>query len=301
MKSSNQAQITLSLNSNENCLFIDLSYYVFYRYYAYFQWYEKAKSIKINEDNMKEITSDEEVQKHFKELVIKKIEEIKKKNKIKDNVFILKDCERKTIWRNDEIEDYKGGRIQKNFVGSFYGMGIKEIINNKSYQHISYNCLEADDLAYLSVRELVDIKEYKGKILIITNDNDYIQLLKYSSNIELMNLQKHDISNRNKFDSIDIFLQMKILNGDESDNINSIFVIDDEKIKKIYNVKEKKEVRLTKALILDIASNKASFDDYIKNNKKQPELYTNYLRNQKLIDFEFIPEVYKGLVEYKVI
>lgn len=301
MSSQKEGKITLSLNSNENCVFIDLSYYVFYRYYAYFQWYEKAKSIKINEDNIKEITSDEQVQKHFKELVIKKIEEIKKKNKIKDNVFILKDCERKTIWRNNEIEDYKDGRIQKNFVGSFYGMGIKEVINNKLYQHISYNCLEADDLAYLSVRELANMKEYKGKILIITNDNDYIQLLKYSSNIELMNLQKQDISNRNKYGSIDIFLQMKILNGDESDNIKSIFVINGEKIKKIYSVKGKKEMRLTKALILEIASNKKSFDDYIKNNQKQPELYANYLRNQKLIDFEYIPEVYKGLIGYKTI
>jgi len=295
-------QISISLDLTEDSLFIDLSYYIFYRYYAYFQWYEKAHNIKIDEKNIKDITSDIKVQNHFKELVIKKINELKKKYKVKNNIFILKDCDRKTIWRNDEINDYKAGRIRNNFVGQFYGMGIKEVVNNGNYQILSYDCLEADDLGYLSVCEILKVKDYDKNINIITNDNDYLQLLKYSDNISIINLKSKDISERNSYDSIEIFLQMKILNGDESDNIKSIFIIDNNKIKKIHNSLTGKEVRLTKALILDIASNKnGSFDIYIKNNKSQLGLYDNYKKNQKLIDFEYIPSIYNGIIKVDII
>jgi hypothetical protein len=297
----NIKNIELAINTQYDVLFIDLSYYIFHRYHAYINWYQLSKEVKLTEDNIHEEFTKKENIEHFKKLCISKLEEFKKKYKIKDNnnIYLLKDCPRNEIWRNDLINDYKGTRIQDRFVKSFFVEGMKEVIDNSNYQVISYATLEADDLAYISIKNLKENKELKfeRKIIVVTKDSDYIQLLKFN-NLEIIDAHKKDISVRLKSSSIEGFLKLKIMNGDISDNIKGIF--NDLPNKKIYDPIQKKEIKVTKKIIEELSENEQLFDRLIKNNKENG-IYDKYLHNKKLIDFSEIPEKFHHIVKYKAL
>jgi hypothetical protein len=293
--------INLKINNTQNVLFIDLSYYIFYRYHAYINWYQLAKEIKLTDENIQIEFSKQENIEHFKKLCISKLNELKKKYKIKDNnnIYLLKDCARTEIWRNDLIDDYKERRKQNLFIKSFYGYGIKEVIDNSGFQVISHATLEADDVAYISLKNLKKDKDlnFDKKITIITDDSDYIQLLKYN-NVQIINLKNKDISSRLKNQTVDEFLKLKIINGDISDNINSIFK--HLSLQKIYDSNLKKDIKITKKLIEEIAKDQQLFVRLIKNNKEK-SIYENYIQNKKLIDFTEIPEKFHNIVKYSKI
>ena len=107
-----------------NYLFIDGSYYCFYRYYAIKSWYNRTHGIKENED----LFNNEEFKKKYDKLFINKIDEfIKKFNIIDFDLFIAQDCRRCDIWRNEHYDNYKGTRVQNdNNIGKF----IKHSYNN---------------------------------------------------------------------------------------------------------------------------------------------------------------------------
>lgn len=290
--------INLKINIEQSAIFIDLSNYIFHRYHAYINWYQLAKDIKLTDENIQEEFSKQENIEHFKKLCVSKIDEFKKKYKVKDNnnIYLLKDCPRVEIWRNDFISDYKGTRVQDRFVKSFFSEGIKEVINNSGYQVISHVSLEADDLAYIAIKNLRNNHNlnFTNKIIVMSNDGDYIQLLKFND-IELIDAKKKDISTRLKNSTIDGYLKLKIMNGDPSDNIKSIF--EDLPNKKIYDSNLKKEIRITKKIIEEMSENEQLFNRLIKNNKENG-IYDKYMHNKKLIDFTEIPEKFHNIVNY---
>ena len=93
-----------SISYYKKQLFIDGSYFVFYRFYATKTWY-KLQDIK--NDYWKDDLFYEKFSKMFK----KTLTELVKKYGIEwNNLYFAKDCPREDIWRNHHINDYKGSR-----------------------------------------------------------------------------------------------------------------------------------------------------------------------------------------------
>lgn len=246
------------LNINKPIVLIDSSYYVFYRYFATFKWFKMQKR-EINDDynNFFEYYS-----KHI-DADIKKIQK-KFKTDINNVIFCL-DCPRSKIWRNDIYTGYKITRQQnQNFNQNAFNVFIN-YINSKNYNIASLDRLEADDIVYL-IHERIK----NNNIIIITNDNDYLQLV--SENTTILNMQFKNIKERTKCINGISNLYYKSLLGDKSDNIP--------KISTIIN----KDIALEKCELCEI--------DLI-NWLKENNLYEKFLFNLKLISFEYIPNEYK--------
>jgi 5'-3' exonuclease len=138
--------------------------------------------------------------------------------------------------------------------------------------------LEADDIAAICVETIKETtNEYD--IIIVTNDNDYLQL--YEPNkVVIMNLYKKDISSRlpgNK-DS-QKYLLIKCIMGDKSDFIHSI----------------KKGVGPKTAEMY--ASNPQAFEAFLVKN---PEAQARYDANRTLIDFTRIPSDLKAAAKEQI-
>jgi 5'-3' exonuclease len=108
----------------------------------------------------------------------------------------------------------------------------------------------------------------KMRIVVITNDNDYVQLYKYP-NLDVYNLQNKSL--RDRVDDVDNYLLYKILVGDKSDNIKSIG-------KKIGD-------KTAKKMIADSA--------LMQKVLAPDEVRASFELNRKLIDFSYIPQHYR--------
>ena len=84
-------------------LFIDGSYWVFFRYYALMRWMSLAhKEVEIPDPYKNKLFRDK-----FIATFISKLDLIKEKLEIDDsNIIVAKDCSRKHIWRNTMYDKY---------------------------------------------------------------------------------------------------------------------------------------------------------------------------------------------------
>jgi len=237
----------------ETYLFIDLSYFIFYLYYArkkYFEFQDKCINNLIN---------NEEFMDGFKNFD-KKIEQIKKKLGLPQATKIIfgKDCKRSTIWRNELYSDYKKSRKENNEVGEFFLYTYKNII--QQYNYIENNKCEADDVIGVLTKHL----HKNNKIYIITGDYDYLQLL--YENVEIYNMKFKNLREKSTGNR-ETDLMLKILMGDNSDNINPIH-------KKLGPKTAMKYIENTDLL------EKKCLDITIKNN---------FELNKTLISMDYIP------------
>jgi len=231
-------------------LLIDYSYYVYYRYNATKAW-SKHSNTELNDETLKGY-----ILKHMGNDLIK----WEKKWKT-TNFIMCMDCPRNNIWRNEFINDYKGNRIKS------IDYSIFELLNkHSSLIYIEEDCLEADDIVAIIYKEIRKIKiDYP--IVIITNDNDYIQLM--DNYTEILNMQFKNIVLRGAGNPTDE-LFLKAILGDKSDNIPKIFKISKEKL----HIISKK--------------NKEEKDKWLYENN----IYEKFYKNMKLINFEYIPQIY---------
>jgi 5'-3' exonuclease len=248
-------------------LFIDMSYYIFYRYYALCNWYKKSQDIELDIENI--ISNKIFIEKYHK-LFIENIKKIKKKYKIKDALVILaKDCRRQNIWRHQYFEDYKKNRDEKSlrFNPEIFFYTYDKIIPDLielDYKVLELDNTEADDIIGILKHKIR--KQYEERqIYIITNDHDYLQLL--DKNTHIYNLRGLNLRTKSLGEHID--LELKILTGDKSDNIPSVFNL-------------KKPTNRVIELILD----KNKLEDFFVKNEESRKLY---IRNKLLIDFNMIP------------
>ena len=243
----------ITISKEKTLILIDASYYVFYRFFATLKWYNiQKKEFTENEFNnsfLKHLSSD-----------LKKITKKWKTNT--DNVIFCLDCARSKIWRNEYFKEYKNGRVlninfNQNIFNIFYNY-LKE----KNLNTANCDKLEADDVIYLTHKA---IKNKVDNIVIITNDNDYLQLI--TNNTEIINMQFKNILNRTKLTTSKSILIFKALLGDKSDNIPKICTgINKENATKMANDEE----MLKNWLDINDLNNKNNF-------------------NLKLISFEYIP------------
>jgi 5'-3' exonuclease len=214
------------LELNPTFIFVDGSYYCFYRYFALQQWWRNAYPDEPLDDPFQNETFVEKFRKTF----VNNLEQIPKKLKIhKDTIkpilIVGKDCKREHIWRNDLFKDYKANRVNDDgFMGGpFFKIAYDEELFQKGGAKaiLQHPRLEADDCIALSVKYLT--KEYpECRIFIITSDRDYLQL--NADNVQLFTLTYKNLADgKTSTGNAKDDLKIKILMGDTSDNIPSVF------------------------------------------------------------------------------
>ena len=203
-------------------IFIDGSYFCFYRYFALLTWWKNAfpEDLILGDPSENPIFVEK-----FKKMCVQSLENIPKKLGIKQNnyqIFIGKDCKREDIWRLEFYKEYKSTRVHNPYISSFFKILYNEVDglftrDNLKYIILEHPHLEADDCIALSI--LANNTE-EVPIYIITSDNDYMQLLLgENSNIQIWNLAFKQIS-AGKNGQQELFC--KIVQGDISDNIPAV-------------------------------------------------------------------------------
>ena len=219
--------ITKDNMSNPTFIFVDGSYYNFYRYFALMQWWKNA----YPEEPLDDPTQNEKFVEKFKKTHVENLLNMPKKLKIPKNVspilIVGRDCKRENIWRNEIFPQYKANRAngqEDGFMGGpFFKMAYEEqlFIKGGAKAILSHPKLEADDCIALSVKYISN-KYPNCHIYIITSDRDYLQL--NADNIDLYNLTYKNIAeSKSSTGNAEDDLEIKIIMGDTSDNIPSVF------------------------------------------------------------------------------
>jgi 5'-3' exonuclease len=197
------------------------------------------------------------------------------------NVVLCLDSPRADIWRFDHHHEYKCGRLCK-FNQAVWKYTFESIIPRLQatygFNTLCSKRLEADDVAAICVETIKEAtNDYD--IIIITNDNDYLQLYEQGK-VVIMNLFKKDISSRLPGDKDpQKYLTIKCITGDKSDFIHSI----------------KKGVGPKTAEMY--ASNPQAFEAFLGKN---PEAQDKYDANRTLIDFTRIPADLKAAAKEQI-
>ena len=260
-----------------NYILIDGSYYIFYRYHALRIWWSHA-----NPDD-KEPYKNPIFLNKYREVFKNSIIELEKKLGIDKCIKLVgKDCKRSDIWRTKIYPEYKSTRIGNENIGIFFKMVYDEnLYMNSGVENILYHPkLEADDCLAITSKEILN-NNPEANIWIITSDCDYLQLSNERINIfdlkfKSLKTSKICLGDPKK----DLFC--KIVSGDKSDNIPSV----------IPKCGIKTAIKLYE--------NEDLFKKKIKNVESAEK---QYLFNQKLIDFNFIPNEIKNefITEFKSI
>jgi len=262
-------------NTKPTFIFIDGSYFCFYRYHSLLTWWKNAypEEIDVLQDPYQNQKFVEKFKKTFVETIQKIPRGLKLDKTIKPIIIVGKDCKRENIWRNELFPNYKSNRSngpEDGFMGGpFFKMAYEEelFIQGGACSILKHPKLEADDCIAISVKHLLNICP-SCTIYIITSDKDYLQLAQ--DNVKLFNLTFKDLTEQKsctKNAECDLFC--KILMGDVSDNIPSVFP------------------KCGPKTALKYFENK----ELLEKKLKEAEIYRNtYALNKRIIDFNNIPE-----------
>ena len=246
-------------------ILIDGSYFVFYRFHAIKMWWSKARKPEEPEDP-REATRFIDT---FKSTFYKKLFALEKKHNITNPIrYVAKDCSRKNIWRMKLYPTYKMQRKSCNEVGFFMKLAYEELFCSPTIHTIlKHNSLEADDCVGITATHLINTQP-NSHVWIIANDHDYLQL--QHSNISLINLQgKFLTDTKHCLKEKQLDLLYKIICGDKSDNIPSVFTRCGSKTAKKY--------------VYDL-------ELFNKKLNESSDAKERFERNKTLIDFCEIPE-----------
>ena len=260
-------------NMNPTFIFVDGSYYNFYRYFALMQWWKNA----YPEEPLDDPYQNEKFVEKFKKTHVENLQGLAKKLKIPKTVtpiiIVGRDCKRENIWRNEIFPQYKANRangMEDGFMGGpFFKMAYDEqlFIKGGAKAILSHPRLEADDCIALSVKHIAN-RYPQCHIYIITSDRDYLQL--NAHNIDLYNLTFKNIAeSKSSTGNPEDDLEIKIIMGDTSDNIPSVFP------------------KCGPKTALKCIENPEFFK---KKLEEKPEYAAQYELNKKLVNFSCIPE-----------
>jgi len=261
------------ITMNPTFIFVDGSYYNFYRYFALLQWWKNVHPDEPLDDPMQNEIFVEKFKKIHIETLLKIPRKLKIDKKIKPILLVGRDCKRENIWRNELFPQYKANRVhnqENGFMGGpFFKMAYDEdlFIKGGAKAILKHPRLEADDCIALSVKHLVN-RYPQCHIYIITSDRDYLQL--NAHNVDLYNLTYKNIAEiKGSTGNPEDDLEIKIIMGDTSDNIPSVF--------------PKCGPKTAQKCIEDPEFFKKKMND-------NPEYYKQYELNKKLVSFDNIPE-----------
>lgn len=262
-----------------NLILVDASYTSFYRFFATLRWFSlnqpdffKEKKNDIKYDWSQNEIFIEKYEKMYLESIVKLVG---KKEFNNSKVIFCLDSPKNDLWRSKLLDTYKGDRadlsLKNNFKPTFkltYDKFIPKLIEiypGKIFS-IRVDKMEADDIIAVICKHL---EKEKIKIVLVSGDQDFLQLGR--ENLHFIDYKKKTFLSLTKEEAKEK-LKDKILNGDCSDNICSIFPKD----KKILSLKDRKE----------IISDNTKLNKYLEEH---PDIKKKYELNQKLIDFDFIP------------
>lgn len=273
--SENEFNFKNNLDKINHIVFIDTSYYTFYRFHSLINWYKLSHPEDISLENP--IENNDFVDK-FRQTYVEKLKEIPKKINIVDEPFSIcfgKDCPRNHIWRKTHLPEYKATRDdyskgpQIKNPGPFFKIAYTEELYKKAFPKSSllyHPNLEADDCIALTVK-YIQKHNPNIKITIFTSDNDYLQLIN-NENIQILNMKYKPINNeKTSFGDPKKDLLCKIITGDISDNIKGIFKRCGRKTAEKY--------------ICDMS--------LFQKQLEKEDVFEKYKLNRLLIDFNMIP------------
>ena len=259
-------------------ILVDASYTSFYRFFATLRWfsmnqpdYYKEKKNDVKYDWSENKIFIEKYEKMYLESIIKLVGKKEYKN---SKIIFCMDSPKETLWRSKLVDDYKGERfdmeLKNNFKPTFkltYENFIPKLIkeNEGKIYSVRFEKLEADDIIALLCKKYVLMKIY-----LISGDQDFLQLGR--ENLIFLNYKSKKPIQLTVEEAKEA-LKKKILTGDCSDNICSIFPKD----RKLLSLKSRKE----------IMEDDTKLKEYLDEN---PEIKKRYELNQKLINFDYIPK-----------
>jgi len=271
-----------NINLKKSYLLVDSSYVSFHRFFSTLIWYNNMYPDQEICDDY-EWVENEIFMKHFDESYMKNLLKFKNMYNVPfENMIIVRDCPRETIWRMNIFREYKATRKNTcNYKNKKFSVGniFKHIYNNLypkleeqyKFKIIKVENAEADDVIAVLTNRIREIDKSR-LVVIISNDNDYLQLVNEKTLI--WSLQNKLLNTKVEISAEEILLK-KILKGDESDNIPSI----------VGHMSDKD--------LMEIIKDKVKLDKWLNVNTERKNMF---LENQKLIDFKFIPEEIKNAV-----
>jgi 5'-3' exonuclease len=259
---------SMNMENKVSFLFIDGSYFCFYRYHSMMRWWRSA----YPETPLVDPFKNEQFVEKFRKTFVDTVSSLTKKLGIAmDNPILIvgKDCKRESIWRNEFYDKYKGTRAKDD--GFMGGPFFKMVYDDKLFQEggvraiLTHPKLEADDCIAISVKHILQ-KIPNAQITIITSDKDYLQLA--TKNVKIYNLGFKNISEATHGGSAEADLFCKIVMGDSSDNISSVLK------------------KCGPKTALKCFQDKAYFDERMQKENA----YEKFELNRKIIDFNYIPQ-----------
>jgi hypothetical protein len=237
------------------------------------------RELKGNEDEVKNL---------IRHVILSTLKSYKKKYG-KDYGQLVICCDGRKYWRRDIFPHYKAGRKKArdnsdlNWTLIFDTMSEirDEITANFPYKVLHMERAEADDIIAVLAKwtqenELTQqgLMEDPQKVLILSSDGDFIQLQKFSNVTQWSPMQKKQIKANTK-ELREKTITHIVKAGD--DGIPNILSKDD-----VFVVGERQKPVSAKRL--------AEFLELGYDACKNDDERRNWHRNQKLIDFEYIPE-----------
>ena len=263
-------------------ILVDTSYTSFYRFFATLRWlslndpdlYKEKKN-----DPTYDWSKNEKFMEKYEKMYMKSIIDLVGK-KIFDsaNIIFCMDSPKENVWRNELMKGYKADRCdlsaKTNFKPAFnetYTKLIPKIIkeNKDRISKIRLDKLEADDIIAV-ITKYYEKKFPDEKVYLISGDKDFLQLGR--ENLIFINYKSKKPVTLSKEEAKEQ-LKLKILNGDCSDNILTIFPKD----RKLLSLKKRKE----------LIEDETKLKEYLQEN---PDINEKYKINCKMIDFTYIPK-----------
>ena len=269
-------------------ILIDTSYTSFYRFFATIRWYSLSnpEEFKLKNNNEYDWSTDKIFIEKYEKMYLNSIIQLLGAIIFDDSeiIFCL-DSPKKNLWRTDLKSDYKCDRIdllgKYNYKGIFdytYNKIIPNILNQyENINSIYVEKIEADDIIGC-ICMYYKIHNPEKIIYIISADKDFLQLGR--KNIIFYNYKLKKPLELSEGEAL-LELNKKILLGDKSDGIKSIFP-------KGFKTKIKNELLL----------NNNKLNEFLDKNE---DIKKKYKLNQNLIDFNFIPENYQNEIIKKIL
>lgn len=212
---------------NNTFIFIDGSYFCFYRYHSLLTWWKNAYPEVVIDDPF----LNEQFVAKFRKTFVDHVQNLRKNlgipKHVKPTIIVGRDCKRENIWRNELFPNYKATRAngkEDGFMGGpFFKMVYADnlFIEGGASTILYHPKLEADDCIALSVKHVLQ-KYQDCNVYIITSDKDYLQLAE--PRVHIYNLGFKKITDqKSSTGSPECDLFCKIVMGDISDNIPSVF------------------------------------------------------------------------------
>jgi len=268
---------TVNTSEQKTFIFIDGSYFCFYRYHSLLTWWKNAYPEIVLDDPF----LNEQFVAKFRKIFVEHVQNLRKNlgihKSVVPTIIVGRDCKRENIWRNELFPNYKATRAngkEDGFMGGpFFKMVYAEnlFIEGGAKAILSHPTLEADDCVALSVKHVLQ-KYQDCNVYIITSDKDYLQLAE--PRVHIYNLGFKKITDqKSSTGSAECDLFCKIVMGDISDNIPSVFP------------------KCGPKTALKYYQDQAAFQTRLQSSDA---FIAQYNTNKKIVDFNEIPMLLKN-------